>query len=242
MKLKFSIGLVSLIACTVIAWVCLGETKVKEAVAPREPKLRVYQSRETRSEPSTGHSAGPGGRPLITTPAQASAPEFPDRSAVKMTPLETWPNRPAVRTRKQKEPAGQPARPNGRTRLVAIRLSNDFRLPASILAAAAQQAESATNTIPAPIKAVSENLITNFYQSLAGESSLDDGSEPVVETDPGTDELTRVIESNPTTDRIRKQSDELYRSLFGDQAYDKFLRQSAIERTLPVADPSLSTD
>lgn len=242
MKLKFSSGLLLLISCTVIAWLCLGETKVKESVAPREPKLRVYQPREIRSGPRTSHSAGPGGQPLNTTPAQASAPDFPDRSVEKITPLETWSNRPAVRTRKQKEPAGQPARPNGGSRPVAIRLSNDFQLPASILAAAAHQAESATKTIPAPIEAVSENLITSFYQSLAGESSLDDGSEPVVEIDPGTGELTRVIESNVTTDRIRKQSDELYRSLFGDQAYDQFLRQSAIERTLPVADSSLSTD
>ena len=192
--------------------------------------------------PEAAPEAAPGDTSSNAIPDQAAAPELQGGRMEKANPLETWANRPAMRTGKQGIRAGEPIRNDDDARQLGIRLADDFRLPVSIMAAAVFTASPSSNVIPAPIKDVSEKSITDFYQSVAAESSLHDGSEPVVEIEPVTGELTQVIASNGTTDRITEESDELFRSLFGAMAYDQILRQSTIERTLPATDMSLPAD
>jgi hypothetical protein len=239
MTLKYSIGLLSLIACTVMIFTYLGGKNGEVSAVPKDSQFRANRQRELLSASRSDPSAGLASPAPAAATAHAAAPDFRSPSMEKRTPLEIWSDRSAALASKRKNPA---ARPDGDNPPPAIRLSDDFRLPASILATAAQRMKPSAAALPAPIEAASEVLTAKFYQSLAGEASLDEGSESTVEIDPATGQMTRVIEPDATTDRIRKQSDELYRSLFGNEAYNQFLRQSAIERNLPPAEPSFSTD
>lgn len=242
MKLKLLFGLVTLGFCLVSAWMFLGATGIKGDLAPRKSKSQTRQA-QTRSEKPPIPTPNSATSSFKEAPAQPAALNKQSSTGHEMSPLEIWPNRPTAHADDQRTKAvGHPTRQPGGTPEIGIRLSEDFRLPASILAAAAREGDTAANTMPGPIRDVSEVLIADFYQSIAWESSLAGESEPLVETDPETGELTRVIEPSSSTDGIRKRSDEHYRALFGDMAYNQFLRQSAIEKTLPVAEASPSTD
>ena len=239
MNQKLAIGLISLTACTGIGLLRPVAKVVNPSDPPREERLRESGGQGHPSEDLVSDPISLGSSSMTENPAQAATREPQGKAVETMTPLEAWANRTASRAAgKNGEVASQSARHDADIPPTAIRLSNDFRLPAAILAAAARRAEPSPNAIPAPIAAMSETLIANFYQSLATEVSRYDESS--VEIDPVTGESTRVIEPNAMTDGIRKQSDELYRSLYGNEAYNQFLRQSAIERTLPTTDPSFS--
>lgn len=238
MKTPVLIVFGSILLCGTIAWVLLVSARLDEAAPPERSNLRTGRA------PGNHPLSDPGPSENLKNPASGATPDHVAslkenrKSMDNMTPPQIGASRPARREGKQKQPTNQVVRPDAPAAPLAIRLADDFRLPASFMAMAARQSKPEATPVPMPVATVSEQLITEFYQSIARELSTEENSEPVVETDPVTGDLTQVVQPNQGSERITKQFDERYRAMFGDTAYSYHLIRSAIEKTLPLPSPS----
>lgn len=144
-----------------------------------------------------------------------------------------------------------PAPVVGAVFLPAIQLSGKFRLPAWIMAQAMPASESG-KTISPQLQAISEGIISAFYQDISRQAALQasDENEPMYEPDApaaikaasasnevathnDAGAVTMMIEPDTSTNQIRWNADESYRILFGDEAHNQQTMRSAIEVTLP---------
>lgn len=85
------------------------------------------------------------------------------------------------------------------------------------------------------IQFANADLITGFYSELAENISRSVDWEHDLEVDPQTGESTVNIKTSPSTDRVRVNSDERFRALFGNDAFNLRLLESAKEQMLPSA-------
>jgi len=124
----------------------------------------------------------------------------------------------------------------------AIQLAEDVRLPAAFMAQS--EPEMADLAITTEVVAAANLAITDsFYQQLAAGVAAQpapaaqpeanrSGMIPVTPT-PGTEDTT-VIPPGPEVASARESADELYRALFGDEAYGRMTLHSALEVRLPA--------
>jgi hypothetical protein len=124
----------------------------------------------------------------------------------------------------------------------AIQLAENVRLPAAFMAQS--EPEMAALTISTNAVAAANLAITDsFYQQLAAGVAAQpapaahpeanrSGMMPVTPT-PGTEDTT-VIPPGPEVASARESADELYRALFGDEAYGRMTLHSALEVRLPA--------
>ena len=114
-----------------------------------------------------------------------------------------------------------------------IQLADDVRLPAAIMAESAP--DTATRKMISPAAATANREIANsYYRELlatAGNSSATPTPAP------GGDEATSVIPAGAAAEKARNHADEMYRALFGDDAYNRQVMNSAIEVRLPAEHP-----
>jgi hypothetical protein len=115
-----------------------------------------------------------------------------------------------------------------------IQLTDDVRLPAAIMAENAP--DTATRKMISPAAATANQEIANsYYRELLATA----GSSPATPTPApgGGDETTSVIPAGAAAEKARNHADEMYRALFGDDAYNRQVMNSAIEVRLPAEHP-----
>lgn len=103
----------------------------------------------------------------------------------------------------------------------AVRLSYSFRLPAAVMARSMVAGVREISISP-QVEAASEEVVNHFYREIAREAA---GS---------SEEDTVVVEPDVRTEPVLRSADQLYRTLFGDEAYNRQAMRSAIDVTLPV--------
>lgn len=110
--------------------------------------------------------------------------------------------------------------------LPAVRLSDDVQLPAVILTLNQDQADP-ENLTPQPIKDAMKSIVDTFYQDLAKAALEGDH----VSQDP---DGTYVIGKGNAVDRARDRANEIYRALFGEDAYNRMTMNAVLESQIPV--------
>ena len=104
-------------------------------------------------------------------------------------------------------------------RLPAVQLAGNAKFPAVFMARVLPVADGDDAVNPA-VKAAHEAISGKFYQDLAVNST------PV---DPADDDGTVVIGSGPVLEGASAHADEQFRSLFGNEAYNRHAMDSARE-------------
>lgn len=207
----------------------------------------------TGHERKSGSSANCGAMPglLKTKPSQPSSRATgPDRAGPGNAPVALRRDaRSKGRLSGTKPSNGQDgAHPDGAgagapdRSVPALRLSDDFQLPLAALPGA--ELPPPVTTVGAarpgddgaashPVMAARQYLIDHFYSRLADRIAAEGGFQGEIEVDAETGEETRVITPRGEAEAIRRESDERYRALFGDEAYNRRLLEAAVEKTLP---------
>lgn len=178
-------------------------------------------------------------------------PTAPDLQARRATPAETaLQPRPTTATR----PAPTASQPTGplvaASQLpVGVRLADDVKLPAVILAlglALGNPNRDPEHKTPAPIAAAMQGIVDRFYQELAtsvrdqspaGSQASSDAAD-ASGTGVGGEENTVVIKPGPAVDQARARANETYRTLFGDEAYNRMVMNAAMEVMSPASPAS----
>lgn len=114
----------------------------------------------------------------------------------------------------------------------AIQLAENFRLPATILAQCTDPTTPDAVVSPT-VSAAAQEITESFYRALAATAQNTEQTPENTAPDAPDSEDTRVIPPTAETERLRAHSDERYRSLFGDAAYNKQSMNSLIEVRLP---------
>ncbi len=136
------------------------------------------------------------------------------------------------------QPTGSPASQSNSPPL-GIRLADNVKLPAVIIALSDPNRDP-EHKLPQPVLDCMQGIVDRFYQDLAASAA---GKQPGSSPDPSapeaaTDDNTVVIEPGPAVDKARARANEMYRALFGDEAYNRLTMNSALEVQLPTAAPA----
>ncbi|MES2475938.1 MAG: hypothetical protein V4640_09160 [Verrucomicrobiota bacterium] len=121
-------------------------------------------------------------------------------------------------------PSSHPAR--------TIQLANNFQLPAVLLTAA-------SSTTPGmdkpknPVEQATQAIVDDFYRNLAERlpDAVPADGETILPVQPVEENI--VITPDPETDSVRRHADELYRALFGDEAFGRKGMEGTLEVRLP---------
>lgn len=240
--------------------------------------LIIHQSGTTRRDTETSNfptataSADKRAEVLGESPREASAPplQTPRKAAVTDLPNDSAANVPRDKTaqkpnnlaagnskisaRNDSRPPSTPSRestsdapPKG------IRLADDVKLPAVILAINAAERDPQKN-IPEPVKAAMRGIVDTFYRDLADSAAAtqapnstskppdsateapDSASQTPEPTaaESVTEDDTIVIRPGPAVEEARERANETYRALFGDAAFDQMTMNALIESQLPA--------
>lgn len=115
--------------------------------------------------------------------------------------------------------------------LPAVRLAHDVPLPAVILTLNEEQIDPENKT-PQPIKDAMKSIVDKFYTNLAESAAEGD----YVSKDP---DGTLVVGKGPGVERAREEADQIYRALFGEEAYNRMTMNSVLESQLPIVDSTV---
>jgi hypothetical protein len=130
-----------------------------------------------------------------------------------------------------------PSPPPSRT----IQLAANFQLPAALLVSSSPVSLT-SDEIDTPVEKATQAIVDAFYRKLADlptekipsdtetipAAGSVDGNLPQAEGE------NFIIVPNPETDAVRRRADELYRTLFGDEAFGRKGMDSTLEVRLPV--------
>lgn len=184
----------------------------------------------------------PGSNKPVVSPSAAFAPRGGDR----LDTPDTSPQPAGLAgksTQHEVTPSAQPstdastsiAVPISDKPAFGVRLADNVRLPAVILALS-DSARDPNHKVPAPVAAAMQSIVDTFYQDLA--ASVRDGaiagkttaaeSADGAATAPGSED-TVVIQPGPAVDQARARANETYRTLFGDEAYNRLTMNTALE-------------
>lgn len=124
---------------------------------------------------------------------------------------------------------------------IAVRLADDFQLPAAVMhEAAANSVESSKS----PVRETNRRMIGKFYSDLAAvaaEEMARTGTEASSESTPGSDTAATpeasgqeyVAQPGSPGEALRRRHDDQFRALNGKASYNRRTLEAAIERTLP---------
>lgn len=161
----------------------------------------------------------PAGRPA---PLVAEAPSASRQaSGVFNPPVSAGPGLADNRGRLAPETSVPPANSPGR----GIQLAANVRLPAAIMALGSREMNVPGHP-PTPADDAAREIENTFYQELA--ATAGEPPDKPLEAD-----ATTVISPGREVETARARADEIYRSLFGDEAYNRQSMTSAIEVQLP---------
>ena len=135
----------------------------------------------------------------------------------------------------------------------AIRLSDDFALPAAVMHLAGIEAGHETDTEMSPqIKAAVSHLIDDFYRDVNEATRGDSGAaseeqaEPIDESGSSkseeSEEMVRVVEPSEMTQEASEKANRSHRLLFGDEAANRYGLQSMHEVRLPAKEEAREVD
>ena len=127
----------------------------------------------------------------------------------------------------------------------AVRLADDFELPAAMMhMAAIDEGHEGTQPMTPQIKAVVDHLVDEFYRDVAkadepgsnAKSQTEELSEDQsnFDTDEESGEMTRVITPTDGSLQATEKANRSHQLLFGDEAANRFGIQSKLEVKLPV--------
>ncbi len=153
--------------------------------------------------------------------SQNSAESFPDRKTIT-SGVASDSNPVALRIAE----AGHSSTTHVK-QLPAIQLAENSKLPAAIMALGSPS-QLTTPTVEVACRAMADAFYLDLAQKVGGKSATDDS--PV---DSMQEEPTTVINPGPDLDEAIYRSNELYRTLFGNDAYNGHSMNSAIEVMLP---------
>jgi len=115
---------------------------------------------------------------------------------------------------------------------VAIQLAEDFRFPAAGMAQAIESQSGEPEQSPQVVAAM-QGIIDTFHRALAA-NTITQEPDGAVETVVSPDgEETRMIHPEPASLMILNQADEQFRTMFGDDAYNRHCLNSMLEVRLP---------
>ncbi len=108
-----------------------------------------------------------------------------------------------------------------------IRLASNVQLPAAIMALGSPRTVDPGRS-PTPVEQATRNIESSFYQDL-----LQASGEPTENIQNTEEEATTVIAPGREVEMARAKANEIYRALFGNEAYNRRTMESAIEVHLP---------
>ncbi|MCX6875806.1 MAG: hypothetical protein NTW21_18655 [Verrucomicrobia bacterium] len=123
--------------------------------------------------------------------------------------------------------------------VAAIQLAADIQLPAALMAQEGPELEALSQLGPAAV-AANLAIVNSFYQELAASAgAVPAAGERLPENQENTEVAgltgeTTVIPPGPEVAMARARADEIYRALFGDEAYNRQTMNSVLEVRLPV--------
>lgn len=208
-----------------------------EAVAAAEALPKKPGSREAEKIPVTWEASAPSSvrrnipamrmGEIARSPESSPSPQVPTAKPRSMAPSTQAP--PHARSQMQDGADGHPHDSTaGPTPIRTIQLAANFQLPVAMLPQA-----PAANHATTPVKDATRVIVDDFYRKLA--ERLPDGpsSEFHEDTAPLPEDGNLVIQPDPESESVRKHADELYRTLFGDEAFGRMSMESAREVRLP---------
>ncbi|MEI6654354.1 MAG: hypothetical protein WCP45_06265 [Verrucomicrobiota bacterium] len=174
------------------------------------------------------------------TTAAVEIPQVKDSNAPQPAPAAAA--QPA--TAHAAQPTANPAAQSN-TQPLGIRLADNVKLPAVIIALSDPNRDP-EHKLPQPVLDCMQGIVDRFYQDLAASAGNQAGTAskpPGTSPDPtapvtAADNNTVVIEPGPAVDKARARANEMYRALFGDEAYNRLTMNSALEVQLPVEAPA----
>lgn len=120
-----------------------------------------------------------------------------------------------------------------------IQLAGNFQLPAVLLAKSSPDG-SKTHETKTPVESATQAIADGFYLDLAehlpDDRSVDTTGNPAAEQVGGN----TIIEPDSGSVSVRRHADELYRSLFGDEAFGRKGMESTLEVRLPESPDEVS--
>ncbi len=184
---------------------------VLSKIIPDSPSTKSEPFNST--SPVTGRSTGPAPEYTGLTGIDAPDENQPVRNhSGKSTPSES----------------ASPVTPVERT----IQLANNFRLPAALLS----RSFTPTEPKPAAVENITRQIEDTFYRKLGSNRSE---SPETVAADSNVDPNV-VIEPDEESIQVLDHADQLYRSMFGQEAFNRQSLNSAIEVRLPATDTAVS--
>lgn len=175
-------------------------------------------------------------KPLLSGGPQANTParKLHERETDGSKPINDVPDPAATVSELQASTPSQQSPPV--TNTPGIRLADDVKLPAVILALNAAEKDT-LHPVPAPIAAAMRAIVSTFYQELADSARLTPAGAIPDATDTATeDEITILIKPGPAVERARARANETYRALFGDAAFSRATMNATLEVQLPAND------
>lgn len=181
---------------------------------------------------SLGHNSDSG--KARSSHSSANTPTHAPRPLEIATTSRTQPMTPPASapvpggTMHEEPPAASAAALASSQRAFGIRLADNVRLPAVVLALSMPNRDP-QHPIPAPVAAAMQGIVDRFYQDLAAgvrQQNAADASSGQISAD-GED--TVVVNPGPIVDAARARANETYRTLFGDDAYNRLTMNTALE-------------
>jgi hypothetical protein len=123
---------------------------------------------------------------------------------------------------------------------IGIQLGQDVRLPAALMNQSGNDLLIDERSDSTKVTAAVEQIANSFYRELAGlalapATAEDVPVDPQHELSESTDDgNTVVIATGSQVEEARERADEIYRVLYGDDAYNRYSIGSAVEVRLPA--------
>lgn len=127
-------------------------------------------------------------------------------------------------------------------RPIGIQLRQDVRLPAALMNQSGNGIllSDERPVVATEVTVAREQIANSFYRELAdhalvpatAEDGMIDPQHEILESN--DEENTVVIAPGPQVEEVRERADEIYRVLYGDEAYNRYSMGSAVEVRLPA--------
>lgn len=178
--------------------------------------------------PSSRVSANPSATQLTTGPSIPTRPESPHHERYQSNAQDGHSTSSNTGAARESSPISPPNFHPART----IQLASNFQLPAVLLAAASPAVREA-DTPKTPVEQATQAIVDDFYRNLAERlpTEVSTDAETILPELPVEENI--VIAPDTETDSVRRHADELYRALFGDEAFGRKGMEGTLEVHLP---------
>lgn len=207
--------------------------------APRET-----QDRADRRKPPISPQGEDSGRTVATEPKREKP--MAEGASLMPTPRRTpensrssVPDHPEPMVSATREETRESLNPKpGSEASPAIQLGANVQLPAALMAQGTWASNPSLANSPAAM-AANEEIVNSFYRELSERLSeippTPNGESPAQPPASGlqTVDATLIVSEGPIIQDVRERANQRFRTLYGNEAYNRLMMNAAIESSLP---------